>query len=103
MEILLFIVFIIISLSDGLLAVYSVLQRSQQDTKIIMVTQSKKEFSILSILTPDSVSMQGRTVYSFPKVVCDNGGRTGRGNPNLTRNRYTDIESIDISIERIID
>lgn len=107
MKILLFIVCVLIASIDGLVAIYSAMQRTVCKSKETVIGQNYPRplhVKVLDILDADIVYniLDGVCQPSYPKVVCDNGGRTGRGNPHLTRNRYVVIASIDTQIERII-
>ena len=107
MEILLLVVCVLIASADGFVAIYSALRRTVWKKRNTVFEQNYPlhvSIRVLDILDEDILRglFAGRSQLSYPKAVCDNGGRTGRGNPHLTRNRYVDISSIDTQIERII-
>lgn len=107
MEILLLVVCVLIASADGFVAIYSALRRTVWKKRNTVFEQNYPQhvsIRALDILDEDILRglFAGRSQLSYPKAVCDNGGRTGRGNPHLTRNRYVDISSIDTQIERII-
>lgn len=107
MEILLLVVCVLIASADGFVAIYSALRRTvwkKQNTAFGQNYPQHVPIKLLDLLDEDRLRglFAGRSQLSYPKAVCDNGGRTGRGNPHLTRNRYVDISSIDTQIERII-
>lgn len=107
MEILLLVVCVLIASADGFVAIYSALRRTVWKKRNTVFEQNYPQhvsIRVLDILDEDILRglFAGRSQLSYPKAVCDNGGRTGRGNPHLTKNRYVDISSIDTQIERII-
>ena len=99
------IVFVLFSVSDGLLALYSKikkknvlkLQESQQMKEKIIVDainnysideeQIKEDLKVLIVIPPEVKKMRGFTV---------------RGNPFLSRRKYSNLKDIDKKIERII-
>ena len=107
MKTFLLIICILIASADGFIAVYEALRRTvwggerrafeKKNSKLVCVNP----IDILDVGVVYEL-LGGQCQFSYPKAVCDNGGRTGRGNPHLTRNRYVDILSIDTQIERII-
>lgn len=107
MKVLLFVVFVLIASSDGFAALYSLLQRTVWKRHNATIAQNYPQYVCVKLLDMLDVDIlrdqfEGMVQPSYPKVVRDNRGRTGRGNPHLTRNRYIVISSVDAQIERII-